>query len=192
MKIYNEKTLAYFCRKATILKEGYLEKKKPDTENAFQRRYFILTGNILTYFDKKNDKEALGCVLLENHNIDLRDDCTFAIAFGSPENKIREYVLKASSPNMAEEWMHVLTKCDTENTRALLFWLESQRGLSSSSYPKNDPDSTAISPEADFPRTNPFVNHDSRHDEQTDHLKWLLQFDWQQLHQMARNHLINT
>lgn len=31
----------------------------------FQKRWFVLKGNLLFYFDKKGDKEPLGLLLLE-------------------------------------------------------------------------------------------------------------------------------
>lgn len=42
--------------------QGFLYFKR---EMKFQKRWFVLKGNLLFYFDKKGDKEPLGLLLLE-------------------------------------------------------------------------------------------------------------------------------
>lgn len=42
--------------------QGFLQFKR---EIKFQKRWFVLKGNMLFYFDKKGDKEPLGLLLLE-------------------------------------------------------------------------------------------------------------------------------
>lgn len=64
MKI-NEKNLCAYAVSATPTdKEGYINKRGEVNKN-FQRRYFVLKGNLLFYFDKKGDKEPLGVIILE-------------------------------------------------------------------------------------------------------------------------------
>ena len=36
---------------------------------SFQRRWFVLKGNLLFYFEKKGDKEPIGVVILEGCTI---------------------------------------------------------------------------------------------------------------------------
>ena len=68
MKI-NEKNLCSFAVSATpVDKEGYLNKRGEVNRN-FQRRYFMLKGNLLFYFDKKGDKEPVGVIVLEGCTI---------------------------------------------------------------------------------------------------------------------------
>lgn len=68
MKI-NEKNLCAFAVSATpVDKEGYLNKRGEVNKN-FQRRYFVLKGNLLFYFDKKGDKEPVGVIILEGCSI---------------------------------------------------------------------------------------------------------------------------
>lgn len=52
----NKKILFYFSF------QGYLYFKR-DTK--FNKRWFVLKGNLLFYFEKKGDKEPLGLLLLE-------------------------------------------------------------------------------------------------------------------------------
>ena len=42
--------------------QGFLQFKR---EMKFQKRFFVLKGNLLFYFDKKGDKEPVGLLLLE-------------------------------------------------------------------------------------------------------------------------------
>lgn len=47
---------------AVFMLQGFLQFKR---EIKFQKRWFVLKGNMLFYFDKKGDKEPLGLLLLE-------------------------------------------------------------------------------------------------------------------------------
>lgn len=64
MKINEKNLCAYAVSSSPIDKEGYLH-KKGEVNKAFQKRYFVLKGNLLFYFDKKDDKEPLGVIVLE-------------------------------------------------------------------------------------------------------------------------------
>jgi hypothetical protein len=46
----------------TFIFQGYLQFKR---ETKFHKRWMVLKGNMLFYFDKKGDKEPLGLLLLE-------------------------------------------------------------------------------------------------------------------------------
>ena len=43
---------------------GWLWKRGEVNKN-FQKRYFVLKGNLLFYFDKRLDKEPIGVIILE-------------------------------------------------------------------------------------------------------------------------------
>lgn len=69
MKI-NEKNLCAFAVSSTYAadKEGYLM-KKGEVNKGFQKRWFVLKGNLLFYFEKRQDKEPLGVIILEGCTI---------------------------------------------------------------------------------------------------------------------------
>lgn len=68
MKI-NEKNLAAFASSATpVDREGWLV-KKGEVNKAYQRRWFVLKGNLLFYFEKRGDKEPVGVIVLEGCTI---------------------------------------------------------------------------------------------------------------------------
>ena len=98
MKI-NERTLiALSTSNAPSDKEGWLWKRGEVNRN-FQKRYFVLKGNLLFYFDKKTDREPVGVVILEGCTIELaeeeREKFAFKVAFHG-EGK-RTYVLGTDS-----------------------------------------------------------------------------------------------
>lgn len=76
MKI-NDKNLTYFATCPPADYEGYLM-KRGEVNKSWQRRYFVLKGNLLFYFDKKGDKEPIGVIILEGCTIGL---CHFSVIF---------------------------------------------------------------------------------------------------------------
>lgn len=65
MKI-NEKNLIAIASSShlPVDKEGWLN-KKGEVNKGFQKRWFVLKGNLLFYFEKKSDKEPLGVIIVE-------------------------------------------------------------------------------------------------------------------------------
>jgi len=47
-----------------LLCSGYLNKRGEVNKN-FQKRWFVLKGNLLYYFEKKTDKEPIGVIIVE-------------------------------------------------------------------------------------------------------------------------------
>lgn len=67
MKI-NEKNLCMFAVTPPVDREGWLL-KRGEVNKSWQRRYFVLKGNLLFYFEKKGDREPLGVIILEGCTI---------------------------------------------------------------------------------------------------------------------------
>jgi len=107
MKI-NESTLITYATSSSCPtdKEGWLHKRGEVNKN-FQKRYFVLKGNLLFYFDKRFDKEPIGVIILEGCTIELADEeqemCAFKIVFHGEGR--RTYYLGADSQATVEEWM---------------------------------------------------------------------------------------
>lgn len=77
MKI-NEKNLAAFASSATpVDREGWLI-KRGDVNKGYQKRWFVLKGNLLFYFEKRGDKEPVGVIVLEGCTIGMYIDFAFA------------------------------------------------------------------------------------------------------------------
>jgi sesquipedalian len=100
----------------------------------FQKRWFVLKGNLLFYFEKKGDKEPLGLLLLEGCKRDNAKNChevydfwVFIYESGTVElseteesqqycfelvyhgENDRKYYMGASHQNEMEGWMKSLT-----------------------------------------------------------------------------------
>ncbi|CAG5129937.1 unnamed protein product [Candidula unifasciata] len=110
MKIVNEKSLLHLATSDYLTdKEGYLY-KKTELSKGFQKRWFVLKGNLLFYFGKKGEREPLGVIILEGYTIELAEDMenfVFMINFTGVESKA--YYLGAKSQEMMESWMKILS-----------------------------------------------------------------------------------
>ncbi|KAI8038287.1 sesquipedalian-1 [Drosophila gunungcola] len=117
MKI-NEKNLYVFARTPPFDMEGFLN-KRGEVNKAFQRRYFVLKGNLLFYFESRLDKEPLGLIIVEGCTIELSnevDNYCFEIAF----NGNRTYILSADNQESMETWMKALTCAGYEYKRIIM------------------------------------------------------------------------
>ncbi|XP_050340196.1 sesquipedalian-1 isoform X1 [Bactrocera neohumeralis] len=133
MKI-NEKNLCVFATSPPFDCEGFLN-KRGEINKAFQRRYFVLKGNLLFYFEKKGDKEPLGLIIVEGCTIELSeesDQYCFEIAF----NGNRTYILSADSQEIMENWMKALTCAGYEYKKLVV--AELQRQLEEIEFSRNN------------------------------------------------------
>ena len=112
MKINEKSLLEYAYCNDGIEKEGFLQ-KKGEVNHSYKRRWFTLKGNLLFYFDKPGDKQALGVIIVENCSVEI-SDCdkfSFCIRFQDSDGPApsRTYVLCAESEREMEKWMKAIT-----------------------------------------------------------------------------------
>ncbi|ESO82434.1 hypothetical protein LOTGIDRAFT_98681, partial [Lottia gigantea] len=123
----NEKGLALYAGSGTPAdKEGYLL-KKGEVNKGFQKRWFVLKGNLLFYYDKKGDREPIGMIALEGCTIELdenSDNFTFQIAF-APAG-CRTYIISAESQELMESWMKALSCAGYDYVRLMVSELQNQ------------------------------------------------------------------
>lgn len=89
--------IAFATSPTPVDREGWLN-KRGEVNRGYQRRWFVLKGNILFYFDRRGDKEPVGMIVLEGCTIELAEDeeqFGFKIVFHGPNN--RSYILGAES-----------------------------------------------------------------------------------------------
>lgn len=126
MKI-NEKNLAAFATSATpIDREGWLV-KRGEVNKGYQKRWFVLKGNLLFYFEKRGDKEPVGVIVLEGCTIELAEDedqFSFKIVFHGPGN--RSYILGADSQESMEQWMKALACASYDYMKLMVAELQRQ------------------------------------------------------------------
>lgn len=112
--------------KFKIFFAGFLY-KRGEVNKAFQRRYFVLKGNLLFYFETRLDKEPLGLIIVEGCTIELSlepdvDNYCFKIVF----NGNRSYILAADTQESMELWMKALTCAGYEYKRIIVSELQRQ------------------------------------------------------------------
>ncbi|RZF40495.1 hypothetical protein LSTR_LSTR000374 [Laodelphax striatellus] len=126
MKI-NEKNLAAYAVSATpVDREGWLV-KRGDVNKTFQKRWFILKGNLFFYFEKRYDKEPVGVIILEGCTIELAEDeeqFCFKIVFHGPGN--RSYILGADTQEAMEQWMKALACASYDYMKLIVAELQRQ------------------------------------------------------------------
>ncbi|CAG0885336.1 unnamed protein product [Darwinula stevensoni] len=121
MKLLNEKNLAAFAISPHASdKEGFMW-KRGQVNKSFQKRWFVLKGNLLFYFEKKGDREPAGVVILEGCTVELCDDdgdpFTFKVSFHGTST--RSYYFRAESNDCMEEWMKAMA-CASYNYMKLM------------------------------------------------------------------------
>lgn len=123
----NEKHLVGFASgSAPVDKEGFLM-KRGEVNKAFQKRYFVLKGNLLFYYEKKGDKEPIGVVILEGCTVELSENSdlyTFELVFQG--SGTRTYVLAAESQEEMEAWMKAVACAGYDYMRLMVAELHRQ------------------------------------------------------------------
>ena len=103
MKINDKHLLAYGNSPEFIDKEGYL-KKRGELNKGFQRRWFVLKGNLLFYSEKRGEK-PVGVIILEDCSVEVsdEDDYSFTISFFGDGTRV--YTLSADSEDEMISWV---------------------------------------------------------------------------------------
>lgn len=120
----NEKNVANFALcSSPVDKEGYLQ-KRGETHRVIQRRWFVLKGNLLFYFEKKQDKEPMGVIILEHCSVQLSIEVrhAFEIVFDGPGS--RAYLLIADSDDDMQSWMRSISHASYEYLKTIVLELQ--------------------------------------------------------------------
>ncbi|ESO12010.1 hypothetical protein HELRODRAFT_126496, partial [Helobdella robusta] len=105
---------------------GYLN-KRGEVNKAFQRRWFVLTGNLLFYYDKRFDSEPIGVIVLEGYMVEMLESSgryVFELVF--PGVSSRTYILAADSQEEMESWMKALTCASYDFMKSAIIELQNQ------------------------------------------------------------------
>jgi hypothetical protein len=123
----NEKSLAKFASSgAPADKEGYLL-KKGEVNKGYQKRYFVLKGNLLFYYEKRYEREPVGVIILEGCTIELSENIDgFAFQIVFPKSGCRTYHMAADSQEEMEAWMKVLSCASYDYMKLMVSELKQQ------------------------------------------------------------------
>lgn len=126
MKI-NDKNLVTFALSNTpVDREGWLM-KRGEVNRSFQKRWFLLKGNLLFYFEKKTDREPVGVVILEGCTVELAENeelFAFKVVFHGSGHRM--YMLSAESQECMEGWMKALACASYDYMKLMVAELQRQ------------------------------------------------------------------
>ncbi|XP_072035098.1 uncharacterized protein [Amphiura filiformis] len=125
---FNERNVAYFANcNSPVDREGWLL-KRGELHRGFQKRWFILKGNLLFYFEKKGDKDPVGVIILEGCRVELADseDSMFTFQLSFPGEGARTYVLAGFNQEEMEAWMRALSCSSYDYMKAMVDELQRQ------------------------------------------------------------------
>lgn len=129
----NEKNVASFATcSSPIDKEGYLG-KRGDFSKGYQRRWFVLKGNLLFYFEKKQDKEPLGLIVLEACSVQVSSQAKHAFEISFDGQGSRVYVMMADNDEDMQSWVKVISHASYEYMRSIVDELQRRVNLLTSS-----------------------------------------------------------
>ncbi|NXA37340.1 SESQ1 protein, partial [Eudromia elegans] len=123
----NERSLAFYATCDSPADSAGFLYKRGERHGAYQRRWFVLKGNMLFYFEERESREPVGVIVLEGCTVELcdsRDDFAFAIRFGGARS--RTYVLAAESHAAMEAWVKALSRASFDYMRLVVRELERQ------------------------------------------------------------------
>ncbi|NXP14749.1 SESQ2 protein, partial [Thinocorus orbignyianus] len=94
---------------------------------SYQRRWFVLKGNLLFYFEERESREPVGLVVLEGCTVELCEAAEeFAFAIRFDDAGARAYVLVADGQAAMEAWVKALSRASFDYMRLVVRELEKQ------------------------------------------------------------------
>uniref|UniRef100_H2Y6W9 PH domain-containing protein n=1 Tax=Ciona savignyi TaxID=51511 RepID=H2Y6W9_CIOSA len=131
MKI-NERLLSHFASCNDVAdKEGWLL-KKGELNTSYQKRWCVLRGNLLFYFDRRFDRDPIGVIVLEESFVQLAEGgdspFTFSLHFAGEESRV--YKLTAANNEDCMAWIKALSSSSYRYLEILVEVLEKEVGKS--------------------------------------------------------------
>ncbi|XP_069507753.1 sesquipedalian-1-like isoform X2 [Ambystoma mexicanum] len=126
MKFHERSVLPYCHGASPVDKEGYLQ-KKGELNTSYQRRWFVLKGNLLFYFERRFERDPLGFIVLEGCSVELcesEEEFAFALVYKDPG--LRMYKMAAESQASLEAWIKVLLAASYNYLKMLVGDLQRQ------------------------------------------------------------------
>lgn len=123
----NERSVAHYATcDSPPDKTGFLF-KKGERNTAYHRRWFILKGNMLFYFEDRESREPIGVIVLEGCTVELcesAEEFAFAVRFDCA--RARVYKMAAESQAAMESWVKALSRASFDYMRLVVHELERQ------------------------------------------------------------------
>lgn len=123
----NERSVAHYATcDSPPDKTGFLF-KKGERNTAYHRRWFVLKGNMLFYFEERDSREPIGVIVLEGCTVELCESAEeFAFAIKFEVAKARVYKMAAENQAAMESWVKALSRASFDYMRLVVKELERQ------------------------------------------------------------------
>ncbi|XP_015221882.1 sesquipedalian-1 [Lepisosteus oculatus] len=126
MKLNERSVVHYATCDSPPDKTGFLF-KKGERNTAYIRRWFVLKGNMLFYFEDRDSKEPIGVIILEGCTVELcesSEEYAFAVKFDCAKSRV--YKMAAESQAAMESWVKALSRASFDYMRLVVRELEKQ------------------------------------------------------------------
>ncbi|MEQ2174646.1 hypothetical protein GOODEAATRI_009968 [Goodea atripinnis] len=123
----DEKVVSFFesCN-SPVDKEGYLS-KKGELKTSYQKRWFLLKGNLLFYKERPGEKDVIGVIVLEGCTVQLcESEEQFAFSLVWSEPGLRTYKFAAEDQASQESWIKALLSASHSYLALLVVDMEKQ------------------------------------------------------------------
>lgn len=136
----NEKNVASFAVcSSPVDKEGYLQKRGESKD--VQRRWFVLKGNLLFYFQKKQDREPLGVIVLEACSVQVSAHGRYSFEISFDGIGTRTYILLADNDEDMQSWIKAISHASYEYLRSIVTELQRRVSVLTSCSSKSEDES---------------------------------------------------
>ncbi|XP_030074159.1 sesquipedalian-1 [Microcaecilia unicolor] len=126
MKV-NERSLVHYATcESPADNSGFLY-KRGEHNTAYHRRWFVLKGNVLFYFEDKGSREPVGAIIMEGCTVEPSESAEqyiFTIRFEG--SKSRTYILVAESEATMQSWVKSLSRANFDYMRLVIKELQLQ------------------------------------------------------------------
>lgn len=119
MKLNDRNVASFAVCSSPIDKEGYLS-KRGSLNQSYQRRWFVLKGNLLFYFEKKRDKEPVGVIVLEHCSVQASEHEKHALEISFDGSGTRTYILLADNDTDMSAWIRAISHASYEYLKSIV------------------------------------------------------------------------
>ena len=119
MKLNDRNVSSFAVCSSPIDKEGYLS-KRGSLNQSYQRRWFVLKGNLLFYFEKKKDKEPVGVIVLEHCSVQASEHEKHALEISFDGAGTRTYILLADNDADMSAWIRAISHASYEYLKSIV------------------------------------------------------------------------
>lgn len=137
MKLNEKNVISFASSDSPVDKEGYLSRK--NDVKGYQRRWFVLKGNLLFSYEKKQDKEPSGLLVLESCSVQASATEKHGFEISYDGVGTRTYILIADHDEDMQAWMRVISHASYDFLKTIVSELQKQVDtITSSSQAKDE------------------------------------------------------